>query len=72
MSTDSASGKTAWARNLAAPIRSYLYAETGGAIVLAAATIAALIWANVSFSSYDDVWGAQFALSLNDHVLGTD
>jgi Na+/H+ antiporter NhaA len=70
--TDSGSGRTAWARNLAAPIRSYLYAETGGAIVLAAATIAALIWANVSFSSYEDVWEARFALSLNDHVLGTD
>jgi Na+/H+ antiporter NhaA len=70
--TDSSAGKTAWARNLAAPIRSYLYAETGGAIVLAAATVAALIWANVSLSSYEDVWGARFALSLNDHVLATD
>ncbi len=70
--TDSSSGRTAWARNLAAPIRSFLHAETGGAIVLAAATIAALIWANVSLSSYDDVWEAHFALSLNDHVLGTD
>ena len=72
VSTDSSSGRTAWARNLAAPIRSYLYAETGGAVVLAAATIAALIWANVSLSSYEDVWGARFALSLNDHVLATD
>jgi Na+/H+ antiporter NhaA len=65
-------GRTAWARNLASPIRSYLYTETGGAVVLAAAAVAALIWANVSLSSYEDVWGARFALSLNDHVLATD
>src|SRR5438552_655173 len=34
-------GRTAWARNLAAPIRSFLAAETGGAVVLAAAAVAA-------------------------------
>ncbi len=70
--TDAGSGKTAWARNLAAPIRSYLYAETGGAIVLAAATIAALIWSNVSFSSYEDVWTGILSFSLSGHVLSTD
>jgi Na+:H+ antiporter, NhaA family len=72
VSTDSGSGKTAWARNLAAPIRSYLHAETGGAIVLVAATIAALIWANVSFSSYEDVWTGILSFSFSGHVLETD
>ena len=37
--TLSTGGKTAWARNLAAPIRSYLHAETGGAIALAGAAL---------------------------------
>ena len=51
--TTTGSGRTAWARNLAAPIRSYLHAETGGAVVLAAAAVAALLWANVAPDSYD-------------------
>ena len=68
----SSSGRTAWARNLAAPIRSYLHAETGGAVVLAAAALAALAWANVSPSSYESVWGTRLALQLGDHALATD
>ena len=46
--TTLAGGRTAWARNLAAPIRSFLHAETGGAVVLVAAAVAALLWANVA------------------------
>ncbi|WP_028059962.1 Na+/H+ antiporter NhaA [Candidatus Solirubrobacter pratensis] len=68
----SSSGRTAWARNLAAPIRSYLHAETGGAVVLAAAALAALAWANVSPSSYESVWGTRLAVQLGDHALATD
>jgi Na+/H+ antiporter NhaA len=70
--SDTSSGRTAWARNLAAPLRSYLYAETGGAIVLALATVAALIWANVSFSSYEDVWTGTLSFEFSGHVLETD
>jgi Na+/H+ antiporter NhaA len=68
----SSSGRTAWARNLAAPIRSYLHAETGGAVVLAAAALAALAWANVSPTSYESVWGTRLAVQLGDHALATD
>ncbi len=39
---DQFTGKTAWARNLAAPVRGFLSTETGGAIVLLAAAVAAL------------------------------
>ena len=35
-------GRTAWARNLAAPVRDFLGAETGGAMVLLCAAVAAL------------------------------
>lgn len=73
MATASAAeGRTAWARNLAAPIRGFLHAETGGALVLVAAALVAIAWANVSPSSYDDVWATRFALALGGHELSAD
>jgi hypothetical protein len=50
------SGRTAWARSLETPLRAFLRTETGGAAVLLAATITALVWVNVDASSYDDLW----------------
>ncbi len=70
--TSLAGGRTAWARNLAAPIRGFLHAETGGAVVLAAAAVAALLWANVAPDSYESVWGTRLALVLGGHELATD
>jgi Na+/H+ antiporter NhaA len=70
--TAATAGRTAWGRNLAAPIRGFLYAETGGAVVLAAAAVAALLWANVSPDSYTSVWGTRLAIVLGGHELGTD
>jgi Na+/H+ antiporter NhaA len=67
-----AAGRTAWARNLAAPIRGFLYAETGGAVVLALAAVAALAWANVAPHSYEEVWGTRIAMSVGSHALVTD
>jgi Na+/H+ antiporter NhaA len=49
-------GRTAWARNLEEPLRSFLRTETGGAAILLAAALAALIWANVDAGSYRSVW----------------
>jgi Na+/H+ antiporter NhaA len=71
-SNGSATGRTAWARNLASPVRDFLGAEEGGAAVLVAAVVLALLWANVSPSSYQSVWSTRLALSLGDHVLATD
>ncbi|UGS36392.1 Na+/H+ antiporter NhaA [Capillimicrobium parvum] len=65
-------GRTAWARNLAAPIRGFLHAETGGALVLVAAAFAAIAWANVSESSYVEVWETKLSLSLGGHELSAD
>ena len=70
--TTTSSGRTAWARNLAAPIRSYLHAETGGAVVLAGAAVAALLWANIAPDSYRTVWATKLTLSLGSHALSTD
>src|SRR6185437_7191681 len=50
------SGKTAWVRRMETPLRSFLRTETGSASVLAAATVVALIWANVNISCYDKFW----------------
>lgn len=64
--------RTAWARNLATPIRSFLHAETGGAVALAAAAVAALLWANVFPGSYTEVWETRLSIALGGHELGTD
>ncbi|HEY0343321.1 MAG TPA: Na+/H+ antiporter NhaA [Solirubrobacteraceae bacterium] len=67
------SGRTAWARNLAAPVRDFLRTETGGAIVLLGATVVALLWANSPWpGSYDDVWATRLSLSLGDAGISMD
>src|SRR6266496_3214437 len=50
------SGRTAWARHLETPLRTFLRTETGSAAVLLAGVIAALVWANVDMASYAHVW----------------
>ena len=56
------SGRTAWARNLETPLREFLRAETGGAAVLLAATVAALLWVNIDASSYHSVWQTKLSI----------
>jgi Na+/H+ antiporter NhaA len=59
------SERTAWARNVAAPVRDFLNTESGSAIVLLAATVAALLWANSPWSSsYDSVWTEKLSIQL--------
>ncbi|MFL5909117.1 MAG: Na+/H+ antiporter NhaA [Gaiellaceae bacterium] len=66
-------GRTAWARNLAAPVRDFLRTETGSAAVLLGATVAALVWANSPWSdSYDSVWGTKLSISLGSAHLSMD
>lgn len=60
-------GRTAWARNLAAPVRDFLNTETGGAAVLLGATVAALLWANSPWSSsYESFWTTKLSISFGD------
>src|SRR6266480_4943192 len=67
------SGRTAWARNLAAPVRDFLRTETGGAAFLLAATLAALAWANSPWSdSYQSVWTSELSIRLGSHALTAD
>jgi Na+/H+ antiporter NhaA len=68
----SLSGKTAWARNLAAPVRDYLTTETGGAAVLLCATIAALLWANAPGDSYESFWTTAVSVRVGDSGISMD
>lgn len=65
--------RTAWARNLAAPVRTFLSAETGGAVVLVVAALVALVWANSPWpDSYAHFWETDLAIQVGDHALRTD
>lgn len=57
---------------LGSPLREYLRTETGGASVLLAAALAALVWANVSSSTYSSFWATEFALRIGDHAISED
>jgi len=57
-------GRTAWTRSLQTPLRSFLQTETGGAAVLLAGAVAALIWANADPSSYERVWTTTLSIRV--------
>jgi Na+/H+ antiporter NhaA len=66
-------GRTAWARNLASPVRDFLSTETGSAVVLLCATVAALAWANSPWSSsYESVWTTKLSIRLGDAGISQD
>jgi Na+/H+ antiporter NhaA len=67
-----ASGHTAWTRNLQTPLRRFLRTQTGSAAVLLAATVAALAWANVSPASYEAVWHTQLSIRLGGAGISQD
>jgi Na+/H+ antiporter NhaA len=72
-SSGSYSGRTAWARNLASPVRDFLSTETGSAIVLLAATIVALAWSNSPWSdSYESVWTTKLSIQLGGSGISAD
>jgi Na+/H+ antiporter NhaA len=56
------SGRTVWHKRTA--LREFLRTETGSASVLGGATVAALVWANISVSSYDKVWATRLAVLI--------
>jgi Na+/H+ antiporter NhaA len=73
MSTDaSPSRTTAWAQSVGTPLRDFLRTESGGAAVLLAATLAALVWANVDLHSYERVWGTELSIRLGSATLTDD
>jgi Na+/H+ antiporter NhaA len=67
--TQSNGGRTAWARNLATPVRDFLGTETGSALVLVGAVIAALLWANVDIGSYSELWHTHLSIEVGSHGI---
>jgi Na+/H+ antiporter NhaA len=65
-------GRTAWTRNLAAPVRAFLSTETSGAAILLTATVAALVWANADTHGYDSVWATDLSIRVGSHGISQD
>jgi Na+/H+ antiporter NhaA len=66
-------GRTAWARNLAAPVRTFLSTETGGAMVMLAAAVLALLWSNSPWwHSYESVWSTKLTFRLGSAEISAD
>jgi Na+/H+ antiporter NhaA len=70
--TESEPAQTPWHRYVRAPIRSFSRTETGGAAVLLAGTMAALIWVNVDAASYDQVWHTTLSVQLGHRGVSQD
>jgi Na+/H+ antiporter NhaA len=65
--------RTAWARNLAAPVRDFLSNETGGAAALLAAAVVALLWANSPWSdSYESFWTTSLSIRVGSAGISLD
>jgi Na+/H+ antiporter NhaA len=58
------SGGTTWRQKFQTPLRQFLRTETGSALVLLSAAIAALVWVNVDASSYNALWGTTLSIDL--------
>jgi Na+/H+ antiporter NhaA len=65
-------GRTAWARNLATPVRDFLSTETGSAIFLLAATLAALVWSNIPGAHYESVWTTTLSIHVGTGGISAD
>jgi Na+/H+ antiporter NhaA len=65
-------GRTAWARNLEAPLRNFLRTQSGSAAILLIATVAALVWVNLSSSSYESVWHTRLAITIGGSGITQD
>jgi Na+/H+ antiporter NhaA len=65
--------RTAWARNLAAPVRNYLSTESAGALALLGAALAALLWANSPWpDSYDSFWNTTLSIRVGDEGISME
>lgn len=63
-------GQTMRSDELRSPLRDFLRTETGSALALVAASVAALVWANVAPHNYESFW--ETSLSIEAHPLGIE
>jgi Na+/H+ antiporter NhaA len=65
--------RTAWVRNLAAPVREFLNEETGGAVAIVTAAALALLWANApGWHSYESFWTTPLSVRVGDAGISLD
>jgi Na+/H+ antiporter NhaA len=65
--------RTAWARNLAAPVRDFLSTEAGGAVALLGASLAALVWANSPWSdTYESFWDTTLSIRVGSEGISME
>jgi Na+/H+ antiporter NhaA len=64
--------QSVWTGRGQTQLRSFLRTEMGSASVLAGATVAALIWANISFAGYDSFWATGLEASFGHYRLSMD
>jgi Na+/H+ antiporter NhaA len=60
------------ARDLRTPLREFLRTETGSAVILLAAVVAALIWANAGAGAYATVWSTEASVHLGQAQVALD
>jgi Na+/H+ antiporter NhaA len=65
-------GRTAWARNLEAPLRDFLRTQSGSAAILLAGALAALAWINIDAGSYDRVWQTTLSIRVGGSGISQD
>lgn len=66
-------GRTAWVRNLAQPVRVFVATEIGSALILLTAACAALLWANSPWGdSYEQFWSTELSIRLAGASLSLD
>ncbi|MGZ4360149.1 MAG: Na+/H+ antiporter NhaA, partial [Gaiellaceae bacterium] len=66
------SERTAWSRSLGTPLRDFLRTETGSAVLLLAATLAALVWVNADSTSYETFWRTRLSIRLGESAVSLD
>jgi Na+/H+ antiporter NhaA len=65
--------RTAWARNLAAPVRDFLNTESAGSTALLAAAVAALVWANSPWpDTYESFWSAELSIQIGSERISLE
>jgi Na+/H+ antiporter NhaA len=66
------SGNTDWTWRRETPLSRFLRTESGSAAVLLAATVAALVWANVASASYQSLWGTELSVRVGGSGVTMD
>ncbi|MFG2949294.1 Na+/H+ antiporter NhaA [Streptomyces adustus] len=65
-------GQTVCSDVMRTPLRDFLRTETGSAVVLVAAALAALVWAGAAPAAYEHTWGTVLSVRVGSAGVGLD